>query len=245
MKGILDYKLDENQSHQLRLLMEIDTICNEYGINYCLGYGTLLGAFRHEGFIPWDADIDITMTEEDYDKFAAACKKELDESVRVLCDSRNYRGYPKVYGRYYDISCCRLSDKVNFWDDVCGKGVDIFYQIDVPAGEEQGEEFIDYYYAYDEYANGTYRHYRMKPDRVMKFYNEAKELEKLYGMEKTLQAMEARIFGQHFDNVVYRMDVSARYHDLNPIIKKNTMNIRRGCFLKDICCRYPVIIWRS
>ena len=51
------------QEHLLKLLLEIDEICKKHDITYFLEYGTMLGAVRHEGFIPWDADVDISMTE--------------------------------------------------------------------------------------------------------------------------------------------------------------------------------------
>ena len=219
MKAILDYKIDHNQQAFLDLILEIDEICRKYDIRYTLGYGTLLGAIRHEGFIPWDNDIDINLSERDYNRFVEACKTELDGKNRILCDSRILRGYPKVYGRYYDLNCCRLSDKVNYWENICGRGVDIFYQLEVPPGEK-GREYIDYFYAYDEYVNGVYRHYRMKTDRVMAFYQEAQAREKQIGRLATLEEMEARIFNRSFDNVEWLVDSSARYTSPNPISRK-------------------------
>ena len=59
------------QKAQVRLLQMIDRICKEQGIGYFLAYGSLIGAVRHQGFIPWDVDMDIMMYRADYDRFCA------------------------------------------------------------------------------------------------------------------------------------------------------------------------------
>lgn len=66
--------------HQLRMtdmLVEIDRICRKHHLAYWLGSGTLIGAVRHQGFIPWDDDLDIEMTERDYRKLLRILPQEL------------------------------------------------------------------------------------------------------------------------------------------------------------------------
>ena len=73
----MEDRLRQIQLCQLDILKEIVRICSKNGIEYCPAYGTMLGAVRHEGFIPWDDDLDIYMTMEGFRKFRACCKSEL------------------------------------------------------------------------------------------------------------------------------------------------------------------------
>ncbi len=67
------------QLEELSVLDELDRICKKHGLRYFLTAGTLLGAVRHRGFIPWDDDIDVAMPRGDYDRLAKICESELSE----------------------------------------------------------------------------------------------------------------------------------------------------------------------
>jgi lipopolysaccharide cholinephosphotransferase len=62
---------------ELEILQEVDRICKKNKIHYTMGYGSLIGTIRHNGFIPWDDDIDICFLRKDYIKFKEICKIEL------------------------------------------------------------------------------------------------------------------------------------------------------------------------
>ena len=63
-----ELSLKEIQSISLEILKAVTDVCEELGLRYCLIYGTLIGAVRHHGYIPWDDDVDIMMPRPDYDK---------------------------------------------------------------------------------------------------------------------------------------------------------------------------------
>lgn len=77
------------QQMQLDILKEIIRVCELHGIRYFVAYGTLLGAVRHQGPIPWDDDIDICMAREDYEAFAAVADRELDGQYELVSMARN------------------------------------------------------------------------------------------------------------------------------------------------------------
>lgn len=96
----LDTKtLRQVQLIQLEMLREVDRICKKCGIHYNIIAGTLLGAVRHGGYIPWDDDADVAMLRKEYEKFRIACKTELDHSKFYFQDHRNTRGYRWGYGK--------------------------------------------------------------------------------------------------------------------------------------------------
>lgn len=65
----------------LKLLLEFDRICQKHHLTYWLDFGTLLGAVRHQGFIPWDDDLDVSMPKKDYEKFLKIAASELPNEM--------------------------------------------------------------------------------------------------------------------------------------------------------------------
>ena len=106
----------------INMLDEFILICNKYNLKYTLLGGSLLGAIRHHGFIPWDDDIDIGMPRDDYDKFISIALKALNKKYKIatIYNENNFcypfcklydnettlielKDLPFIYGIYIDI----------------------------------------------------------------------------------------------------------------------------------------------
>ena len=95
-----DKLLKDIQEALLEMMVDIDRVCREHGLKYTLYCGTLLGAIRHNGFIPWDDDADIAMPLKDYEKFREIAEQELADKY-VTMDYSNSKEHPWVWIRVY------------------------------------------------------------------------------------------------------------------------------------------------
>ncbi len=115
--------MDEIKSVELEILKYIHNFCIENDIKYFLNYGTLIGALRHKGFIPWDDDIDICMFRKDYEKFIDLFSKD-DGIYKILSletDDKYYNNFMKVIN-----SKTKIEDERNYKTYDLGIFVDIF-----------------------------------------------------------------------------------------------------------------------
>lgn len=96
------------QLMQVELLKEFDRICRKHDLAYWVDGGTLLGAVRHGGFIPWDDDVDVAMPSRDFLKFVAVAQAELPEGL-FLQTSRTDRSYPQTFVKLLNLNSMFLS----------------------------------------------------------------------------------------------------------------------------------------
>ena len=122
------------QEVELEILIEIDRICRKNGISYSLTGGTLLGAVRHDGFIPWDDDADISMLREEYQKFRKACSRDLDFSRFYFQDIETTEGYRWGYGKVRRKNSIFLRKNQEDMPYEQGVFVDVFPRDGIPDG---------------------------------------------------------------------------------------------------------------
>ena len=130
--------LEEIKKTQLNILIYVDKICKDNNIEYSLAYGTLIGAVRHKGFIPWDDDIDIALKRSEYNRLLDILYNEKNEKYKIF--SMKDEGYFYPYAKVSD-SDTIIREKN--WPDYPGLGVNIdIFPIDyVP--EKAPKEYFD------------------------------------------------------------------------------------------------------
>ena len=126
---------EEIRQVQLEMLDEVDAFCRANNIRYSLAFGTLLGAVRHKGYIPWDDDMDIIMPLPDLLRF-----KELFKSEKIqYIDIDTERHYPYHFSRIaYRLTYNRISRFVKAY----GVNIDIYPVVGMPDTEEQILTFL-------------------------------------------------------------------------------------------------------
>lgn len=92
----MNYDLKDVHRANLEILKEIDRICRKYKIKYLMDAGTLLGAVRHKGFIPWDDDADVAFTRNQYEAFVKVVRRELPDTMEFL-RPEDFRGGRAFY----------------------------------------------------------------------------------------------------------------------------------------------------
>jgi len=134
--------LRKAQLRMLDILVEVDKICRKHNIPYWIDYGTLLGAVRHGGFIPWDDDVDICVMGDDYTRLRKALLNDLPEQF-VFQDSKIDSNAFFYYGRVRDKNSyfyypyfVKLKEQ--------GMCVDVF-RVDKVVSPQM-KEFVDYFF---------------------------------------------------------------------------------------------------
>lgn len=127
--------LEEQKEIRYEILVEVDKFCRERGINYSLAFGTLLGAVRHHGFIPWDDDLDIMMPLPDLLRL----KNEFHSNKIRYCDIDTDSNYRFAFG---NMGYNRTYRKNGLIGTFFGVGVDVQPFIGIPSDKNEQDKFF-------------------------------------------------------------------------------------------------------
>lgn len=162
-----ELSLKEIQSVSLEILKDVHCFCENNDIKYTLAYGTLIGAIRHHGFIPWDNDIDICMPRPDYEKFIQTYKSNSYELAYL--DSPKYDCLA-TYARVFDKRTVAIN--FNWIKEPVGVWIDIFPLDGVP------DDLLEFKTMYNQYAK-IWRKLILKKIQFCRFSDKKNILDKL------------------------------------------------------------------
>ena len=122
---LTDKQLKKLHDVELEILKEFDRICRKNKIEYYLIGGSLIGAVRHNGFIPWDDDVDVCLTRDNYDKFIKVQAKELDKKrfffESIETDKECGMLFSKLKRKdseYLEVTSSKDDSRAGIWIDV-------------------------------------------------------------------------------------------------------------------------------
>ncbi|MBM7710549.1 LicD family protein [Enterococcus xiangfangensis] len=132
-------KLEEIKEVALNMLAYVDDICQKNQLQYSVYYGTLLGAVRHQGFIPWDDDIDIVLPRPDYEKLLEIL---IDDSNYILASPLSNSSYRYTYSKLFDPKTKLVSKQILGYEDKnAGVFIDIFPLDGVPNDKDEQKKY--------------------------------------------------------------------------------------------------------
>lgn len=123
--NICQYDIKDVHKKLLLILIEVDRICRKHHIKYSLEGGTMLGAIKYKGFVPWDDDIDIVMERSEYERFLKICKTELGEGF-FLQNNRTVKHFPLNYSKIHMKRTLYVQDSTKHLKIHHGLFIDVF-----------------------------------------------------------------------------------------------------------------------
>ena len=163
------------QKRMVELLAELDEFLRSNGIEYMLYCGSQLGADRHGGIIPWDDDVDIMMSLDNYDKFIELAKTKLPEG-RVVNAMELSEDYPLCYARYVDITTTALQKHTVFGNMDPGVKVDVFFCVPTSSNPKKAHQHQMEILAFNE----------LMIDNIVMVYRRPEDFFPVYEKEKKL-----------------------------------------------------------
>ena len=187
--------MNKQQQHLFQLLKEIHTICVNNNITYYLAMGSLIGAVRHGGFLPWDDDADILMTRDEFERFKKACEKDLPPN-RMLCSSRTVESFGFLLPRYISTDATAIHRAQSIEPDACGEVIDIFLLDPLADGDEAYMNYlldVNLYSDVINCANAAASRFNLSPE-LFDRYNKIREEQGVMAVSEQLEKRLERNF---------------------------------------------------
>ncbi len=163
--------MDQTREIQKRILevyKRVEEICEKNNLRYFALAGTCLGAVRHQGFIPWDDDLDLVMPLDDFKKFLSVFQEENPEHLTLFSPSTARHDY-QVFVKVMDDRTMITEDGFIFWKDTYeGAWVDIFPMSGSPAPGEERDWFVKRAFRCVHFARSAKQKFSSQPDRNSK-----------------------------------------------------------------------------
>ena len=194
--------MTELQKNIYIYLKEIDEICRKHGIEYYLAGGTLIGAIRHEGFLPWDDDADILMTRNNWEKFIRVYQEGGFPENRVLEGTEINTDYHNVFGRYVDTTKTAIHSNQLTDDEPAGMIVDVFAMDPVPSDPALQQRYLEDMALYSDLVNPNGQ-YSIRYEKNEKRYHTCRFLMKLGMKNAVLRYLQKRMFSYKEEECEY------------------------------------------
>ncbi len=167
----------------LEMMDEFNRVCDVLGISYYADYGTLLGAVRHQGFIPWDDDIDICMLRGDYDIFRKYSPKEFKYGITLFNDMKTALAPLRIINTYAPQISADFLERYHGCPH--SAGIDIYVIDRLPDSEEERDRLKELHQCIKYAAQRTDNIYMSKEEHNQRYTNDVyneKDFERLLGI---------------------------------------------------------------
>ena len=168
--------LTKVQKDLLVLLSDFLVFCQKYDIEFYMGGGCLVGAIRNEGFLPWDDDVDIHITRDNFDKLLSL-EGEFPKGC-IIVSREKYEDYPEIHPRYMNINRTASMRSLYLQSSPYGQFIDIFVLYPVPDEKKIQEIILKDYYEYLEISARHIVNSSLRDDELINKYVQSRLLSK-------------------------------------------------------------------
>lgn len=219
-----EISVEELKKIELNILKDVASYCEKNNIRYYLAYGTLIGAIRHKGFIPWDDDIDIVMPRPDYEKFISEFPQK-DKYCNLKLVTPYDENSIYTFSKIIDINTVKIESGVRYTEEYLGIDIDVFPMDGQPNEEKQYKKYYQkkmrLYFTYSllRTQNNVYSGYKKVLHSFFCFLiNKVLKLDKT----KILKKIEKINMPYKYDSSIY---VGATSSDVNSIKNRHKKNL--------------------